>query len=216
MIMLEYMLAFLAASGGVLAIAATVDLARRRPRDAAREKLAEALAEKDTLERKLLACEERLAEARSQCEREKEELKRQLQAEMERLREEYEARLREAMDENKAALAVYEVMTDTGRVEPRVEKRFEVEGFDLENLLYRWIEELLITTDSEGLVFSRFRVEAIEKRGEEDYLLRGRAWGEPFDPERHEHRTIVKAMTYAMMEIRRLNSCWRLQFVVDI
>ncbi len=122
--------------------------------------------------------------------------------------------LEEAFEQ--AALAVYEVMTDTGKVEPRVERRVEVEGFDLENLLYRWIEELLILTDSEGLVFSRFRVEAIERRGEEDYVLRGRAWGEPFDPGKHEHRTIVKAMTYAMMEIRRVNGCWRVQFVVDI
>lgn len=122
--------------------------------------------------------------------------------------------LEEAFEQ--AALAVYEVMTDTRRVEPRVERSVEVEGFDLENLLYRWIEELLVITDSEGLVFSRFKVESIERRGEEEYALRARAWGEPFDPERHEHRTIVKAMTYAMMEIRQEGGCWRVQFVVDI
>ena len=129
--------------------------------------------------------------------------------------------LEEAFEQ--AALAVYEVMTDTGKVAPRVEKVVEVEGFDLENLLYRWIEELLVITDSEGLVFSRFKVEAIEKVGEsggeeggEQYRLRARVWGEPFDPERHEHRTIVKAMTYAMMEIRREDGCWHVQFVVDI
>ncbi len=122
--------------------------------------------------------------------------------------------LEEAFEQ--AALGVYEVMTDTKKVEPRIEKHVEVEGFDLENLLYRWIEELLIITDSEGLVFSRFRVERIEKRGEEEYYLVARAWGEPFDPDKHEHRTIVKAMTYAMMEIRRENNCWHVQFVVDI
>ena len=35
-----------------------------------------------------------------------------------------------------AALAMFEVMTDTSRVEPRVSKRVRVEGFDLESLLY--------------------------------------------------------------------------------
>ncbi len=115
-----------------------------------------------------------------------------------------------------AALGVYEVMTDTKRVEPREERVVEDTGFDLYNLLYRWIEDLLIITDSEGLVFSRFKVEAIERRGEEEWYIRGRAWGEPFNPEKHEHRTIVKAMTYAMMEIRREDGCWRVQFVVDI
>ncbi len=121
-----------------------------------------------------------------------------------------------------AAVGVYEVMTDTSRVEPREEVRVSVEGFDLENLLYRWIEELLIVTDARGLVFSRFRVERIEERlvdpetRERSYFLEGVAMGEPFDMERHEHRTIVKAMTYAQMEIRKEEGCWRLQFVVDI
>ncbi|MET1101268.1 MAG: archease [Pyrodictiaceae archaeon] len=122
--------------------------------------------------------------------------------------------LEEAFEQ--AALGVYEIMTDTSRVEPRVEKRVVVEGFDLENLLYKWIEELLVITDSEGMVFSRFKVHRIERRGEEEYLLEASAWGEKFDPSRHEHRTIVKAMTYSLMEIRREDGCWRLQFVVDI
>jgi SHS2 domain-containing protein len=122
--------------------------------------------------------------------------------------------LEEAFEQ--AAVGVYEIMTDTSKVEPRIRKPVEVEGFDLENLLYRWIEELLIITDSEGLVFSKFKVERITKVGEENYYLKAVAWGEPFNPEKHEHRTIVKAMTYAMMSIQRENGCWRLQFVVDI
>ncbi|MFZ8794378.1 MAG: archease, partial [Acidilobaceae archaeon] len=42
-----------------------------------------------------------------------------------------------------AALATYEVMTDTSMVEPKVKIEVEVEGYDLFNLLYRWIEELI-------------------------------------------------------------------------
>ncbi len=121
-----------------------------------------------------------------------------------------------------AAIGVYEVITDTTRVEPRERVEVSIEGFDLENLLYRWIEELLVATDTQGLVFSKFYVKRIEERlldpetGERTYLLEGEALGEKFDPNRHEHRTIVKAMTYAQMEIRRESDCWRVQFVVDI
>ncbi|MCE4624261.1 MAG: archease [Desulfurococcales archaeon] len=114
-----------------------------------------------------------------------------------------------------AAIGVYEVMTDTAKVRPERRVDIEVEGMDLENLLYRWIEELLIATDAEGLVFSIAKVCRIDETGD-GYKLVGSAWGEPFDPERHEHRTIVKAMTYAQMEIKREDSCWRVQFVVDI
>ena len=122
--------------------------------------------------------------------------------------------LEEAFEQ--AAVGVYEVVTDTSRVEPREERVIEDTGEDLYQLLYKWIDGLLFYTDSEGLVFSRFKVEPIERLEEGGYRLRGHAWGEPFDPERHPHRTIVKAMTYAMMEIVKENGCWRVQFVVDI
>ncbi len=125
--------------------------------------------------------------------------------------------LEEAFEQ--AALGVYEVITDTSKVEPRVERRVEDTGMDLYQLLYRWIEDLLYYTDSEGLVFSRFKVDEITRRGEgeeAEYVIRARAWGEPFNPEKHPHRTIVKAMTYAMMDIVKENGCWRVQFVVDI
>ncbi|MCE4602606.1 MAG: archease [Desulfurococcales archaeon] len=121
--------------------------------------------------------------------------------------------LEEAFEQS--ALAVYEVITDTGRVRPSSRVDLEVEGFDLENLLYRWIEEMLLYTDSEGMVFGMFRVCRIERRSE-GYRIVSSAWGERFDAERHEHRTIVKAMTYAQMSIEEADGCWRITFVVDI
>ena len=121
--------------------------------------------------------------------------------------------LEEAFEE--AAVGVYEVITDTSSIRPARRVDVEVEGSDLENLLYRWIEELLLYTDAEGLVFGIVRVCRIEKRGD-TYRIVASAWGEMFDPERHEHRTIVKAMTYAQMQIKRVGDCWRVQFVVDI
>ncbi|MCE4613622.1 MAG: archease [Desulfurococcales archaeon] len=114
-----------------------------------------------------------------------------------------------------SVLGVYEVITNTSLVKPRRRIDVEVQGFDLENLLYRWIEEHLLYTDQEQLVFSMFRVCGIERDGDE-WRIKSAAWGERFDTERHEHRTIVKAMTYAQMEIREEGGCWRVQFVVDI
>ncbi len=120
--------------------------------------------------------------------------------------------LEEALEQ--AGLAVYEVMTDTSKVNPTERRELTVEGIDLYNLVYRWIESLLVLTDSEGLVFSVFRVCELSSYGTR---LRAVVWGERFDPSRHEHRTIVKAMTYSQMEVgREQDGCWRLRFVVDI
>jgi SHS2 domain-containing protein len=121
--------------------------------------------------------------------------------------------LEEAFEQ--AALGVFEVITDTRKVDCRVEKEIKVDGVDLENLLYRWIEELLYYLDAEGLVFSVFHVRSI-KRESEGYVLEAKVCGERFDPNKHEHRTIVKAMTYAQMSIEKKGDCWVLTFVVDI
>ncbi|AFZ70403.1 hypothetical protein Calag_0652 [Caldisphaera lagunensis DSM 15908] len=111
-----------------------------------------------------------------------------------------------------AAIAVYEVITDTNKVMPLNEIEIEVDGYDIYNLLYRWIESLLYYTDSEGLVFSKFVVNIDEK----NTRLKAKIYGEKFNNEIHEHRTIVKAMTYSQMEIKKEENCWVIYFVVDI
>lgn len=110
-----------------------------------------------------------------------------------------------------SALAVFELMTDTSRV--KGERKFEVdiEGLDMENLLYRWIESLLAEYDYSLTLFSKFQVKIYP----DDFKLHGIAYGERFDPKVHERRTVVKAMTYHELEIKR-NEHWTITFVVDI
>lgn len=113
-----------------------------------------------------------------------------------------------------AALALFEIMTDTGKVEPREEVEVELEAEDEQALLYDWLDRLLYFRDAEGLLLSRFEVEVREEG--ERWRLRGRAWGERFDPSKHEERTAVKAMTYHLMEIRKEGDRVVVQAVVDI
>jgi len=113
-----------------------------------------------------------------------------------------------------AAKGVFNIITNVEKVEPKECIRIEDEADDLEQALYKWIDDLLLYFDSEGLVFSKFKVK-IEKEGDK-VKLEGEACGERFDPEKHEYGTIVKAMTYAEMEITKVNGCWKVKFVVDI
>ncbi|MDT7872277.1 archease [Sulfolobus sp. SCGC AB-777_G06] len=111
-----------------------------------------------------------------------------------------------------AALAVFEVITDTSKVEPKESREIEIDGMDLENLLYRWIESLLVYYDSELFLFGKFKV----KIDLENLRLNAIAWGEKFNPDKHERRTVVKAMTYHEMSIVKTNNGYELTFVVDI
>ena len=111
-----------------------------------------------------------------------------------------------------AAKGVFEVMTDTSKVHPVQCVEVSVHGYDMENLLYNWIEELLYFYDSDLMLFSKFDI----KIDQETLTLSGKACGERFDPQRHERRTVVKAMTYHMMEIKKNENGYEIQFVVDI
>jgi len=51
-----------------------------------------------------------------------------------------------------SGIALFDTMTDTRRIEGVITKRVVAEGFDLESLLYKWLEELLILYYSENLV----------------------------------------------------------------
>ena len=94
----------------------------------------------------------------------------------------YGASLEEAFEN--AALALFEVMTDTDTVEPNHEDIFEVEGFDELALLYSWIENFIVEFDVNLKVYSKFKIDQIIQSGEV-FRLRGRAWGEVFTPGKH-------------------------------
>jgi SHS2 domain-containing protein len=114
-----------------------------------------------------------------------------------------------------AALALFEVMVDTSKVEPREEIQIKLEAEDEEALLYDWLDRLLYFHDARGLVMSKFSIEELSS-SERGFKLRAKAWGERFDAARHSERTAVKAMTYHMMEIKHeRDRCW-VQAVVDV
>lgn len=116
-----------------------------------------------------------------------------------------------------AALAMFEVMTDTTHIKPLIEKKISIEAHDQLSLLYEWLTELLFLHDSENLIFSLFKVNIIIKSPEK-YLLEASVMGEEFDYHIHEIRDEVKAVTYHLMQIQENKSKkeYMLQVILDI
>jgi len=113
-----------------------------------------------------------------------------------------------------AALALFEVMVDTKKVEPREEVKVELKAEDEGALLYDWLDRLIYFHDSKNMVMSKFRVTI--SRIKSGFKLNAQAWGERFDPKKHPEKTAVKAMTYHMMEIKQEKNRCSVQAVVDI
>ncbi|MEM7821466.1 MAG: archease [Candidatus Aenigmatarchaeota archaeon] len=111
-----------------------------------------------------------------------------------------------------AALAMFEVVVDTKKIEPLVEKKLKVDGIDLKSLLFNWLNELLIFVDSENLAFSQFKV----KIDKEKMSLEAVCKGEKIDRKKHETRTNVKAATYHKMEVEKMGEIFYAQVILDI
>jgi len=114
-----------------------------------------------------------------------------------------------------AALATFEVMTDLKKIKPKVEETIELEAHDESALLYNWLEEFLIRFETTGNLYSRFKVLNIEKTPS-GLKLRAKAWGEPYDPERHPSKVGIKAVTYHRMEIVKKPKAVAVKFILDI
>jgi len=109
-----------------------------------------------------------------------------------------------------SALAMYEVMVDVDKIEEKIEKEIEVEGYDLESLMFNWLNELLYITDTEKLVFKSFNIKIDEK----NFKLFAKCKGERIS-EKHNPKTVVKAATYHLMKIQK-NDIWKAQVILDI
>ncbi|MBS7625170.1 archease [Candidatus Bathyarchaeota archaeon] len=114
-----------------------------------------------------------------------------------------------------AALAMFETMTDTVDVRREREDIVEVEGEDLESLLYNWLENLLVKFEVENMLYSEFNVLSIE-RYDGKLRLKAKIYGEPFDPERHKQKVGIKAVTYHRMEVNETSEGITLKFILDI
>ena len=111
-----------------------------------------------------------------------------------------------------AAEGMYAIMLELEGVAEREQRVIEIEGDGYEQLLVDWLLELLFLTETEDLVFRRFQIDELSET-----RLRGRAWGERYDRERHvSHNVTVKAVTRHMLEIGPADGGYRVQVLFDI
>jgi SHS2 domain-containing protein len=123
------------------------------------------------------------------------------------------ANLAEAFEN--AALAMFEVMTDTAKVAATAEDSLTVEAEDEYALLYSWLEALLVKFEVNGMLYSKFNVSSLEETTD-GFKLTASVWGEKFNAAKHTQKVGVKAVTYHRMEIIKTPDKVTLEFILDI
>ena len=114
-----------------------------------------------------------------------------------------------------AAAAMFEVMTELEKVSLKAKTTLTIEGEDEYALLYNWLEALLVKSETEGMLYSKFEVQNLNHT-KEGWKLRADVWGEEFEPEKHPQKVGVKAVTYHRMEITKEPDKVSLKFILDI
>jgi SHS2 domain-containing protein len=110
-----------------------------------------------------------------------------------------------------AAVALFELMTDTQTVEEKLQRDLRINDQDKEGLLVEWLNELIYIFDTEQILFRRFEIESLT-----DKQLRARCYGERFHPSRHKIVRGVKAATYHMLKLDKHEGGYTAQVIFDI
>ena len=116
-----------------------------------------------------------------------------------------------------AALAICSLGCSPDKIEERAERAIAAQGSDVESLLYAWLAELLAVADADHLVFHRITVTALRAPAPgQPGDVRGTAYGETFDPQRHVAGTCVKAVTLHQFFVDAVADGFRAQVFVDV
>jgi SHS2 domain-containing protein len=99
-----------------------------------------------------------------------------------------------------AALGMFNIITDPSKVGAQKDFEITIEGDDLKNLLHEWLDQLLILSQVNNMLFSSFKVNL--KDLDNGVGLTGLVMGEPADPSKHVYKTEIKAVTHHMLEVR--------------
>jgi SHS2 domain-containing protein len=110
-----------------------------------------------------------------------------------------------------AAEAFFEAILALESIEEKTERSIEVQAEALDDLMVSWLDEFLFLYDTEKLVFKRFQIIEIGEN-----RTRANAWGEILDLARHEIKTVIKAVTYHKLYVRKRGRVWETQVIFDI
>lgn len=110
-----------------------------------------------------------------------------------------------------AARALMDLIVDLETIEAREAIPVEIEAPDPESLLVDWLSEILFLHDAEQWVFRDFEIQVLQ-----DNRLRAIGRGEKLRRLQHQHKLLVKAITYHQLVLEKTPDGWRAQVYVDI
>jgi len=115
-----------------------------------------------------------------------------------------------------AARGLTDTMVDLSQVSAIIEIKVEAKGEDLEELLFDWLDKVMLLILTEHLVMSDFKVRINWLEDNRQYHLLGIANGEKLDLNKHRYKLEIKAVTYHQMSVAEEDGKFTVRFLLDL
>ena len=110
-----------------------------------------------------------------------------------------------------SAMALMNLMVKgTSKREPSV-GRMTVSADDMDDLMVRWLSEVLYLFEGEGEVVTGVKIPLILPSHLEATIKKV-----PFDPDRHEIQHEIKAVTYHQIDVSEKKNHWEARIIFDV
>src|SRR3989344_353579 len=108
-----------------------------------------------------------------------------------------------------SALALTSALHE-GNVKGKIRKSFKIEGYDLEAMMFRFLEEILFLFETKGFLLSKTKVKIDKERKSLEVELIGE------EKKGKTARHYIKAVTYNEMFVKKVGKDWISQVVLDV
>ena len=110
-----------------------------------------------------------------------------------------------------AAAGLMSVIAGSSTIEASEERSISLRALDRENLLVRWLTEILFLYDAEKFLTADAKFDTINATS-----LKATILGQQVDASKHELKLDIKAITYHKLMVEKLDDIWIARVVVDI
>ena len=110
-----------------------------------------------------------------------------------------------------AAFATFDMLTEIDLLESSKTTNLRVTGDDWSDLMVNWLRELLYLWNGKELLVKKTRILALSENE-----LSANVELDPFDPDRHEIKIEIKAVTYHQIQVSSSPQGWEAKIIFDV
>ena len=110
-----------------------------------------------------------------------------------------------------AAFATFDMLTEIDSLKSLKTTNLKVTGDDWSDLMVNWLRELLYFWNGKELLVKTVQILALSEKE-----LSANVELDPFDPDRHEIKIEIKAVTYHQIQVSEGPKGWEAKIIFDI